>query len=989
MKRLHYLLLICLVALSPVTYAGWNIPVTNFSVADYSAGTQNWQLLTTRNGWLYAANNYGLLEYDGSQWRIYGMYYGNLPRSIAALDDKAIFIGATNDFGVFTPTSMGGMRYTSLMTEDVSPDYGEVWDIEVIGQQVYIFTRHRIIVAEYSDADSISLKNVRTLSTTSRVFCAEEVGGAIYVGTDDGLYLLTGTRMNRIHGSDVLRGYEVRCIQALDEQRLLIGTDLGGLYVYDGTRIAPYRTEADAFIRKNQLYTFAVRGDQIALGTVLQGIAVVTTSGKICRYVSRKEGLQNNTILSMAFDSRDNLWVGLDQGIDYVQLASTRQYFSDEQTNFGTGYATLRVQQGATTRYYYGTNQALYVRTNTGKPLQLVEGSMGQVWSLSEIDGTVFCCHNRGLFIVDGSRVLPLCTDEGFWKVQPLPDGRVLAGSYSGFRVLNKTNGQWQITRVKGFGDTAFRWQVDPTGAVWAVATAGLVHLQWADEQTFDNQSVHPYNEAHDWINISRLGEQIVISSLDYCRVVGADGVLRHDENLMNNCLAGETYYAQMLQDSCGNNLFIIDGTLYIRIRQGETYMPAQPLYSNKPDFVGGFENIYETADGYIIGTLQGYNLLQSSIAANQAAESMPTIYLREVSMVNHDGKAVYGESLGSAGLSTLHSQPSTSPNAQHLSTLHTAYSRSFEACRDKNSQRSTEDCPTVFVLPYDEYALRFSCSIDRTPAGNTMYAYRLLPRDKEFTPLTPRAYYECSSLEQGRYTLQVKCLSAAENALPAEVTRSWQFVVLPPWYMTWWANCLFAVLTLLWLSGVAYVLYVIADRSKRKALHEQQLRILQLENDRTQTRLQAKSQELTRIMHEEAIKQEDLAFAHEQLDKCLHDLQTHNLKKVEERLNNLKQHITSKAGDESIDWQRFEENFDEVNAGFCKCLTERFPWMSKQERKLCVYIHMGMLTKEMGPMLGLSTRGVEMLRYRMRCKMDLDPQANLKDYLTKITSNA
>ena len=599
---------------------------------------------------------------------------------------------------------------------------------------------------------------------------------------------------------------------------------------------------------------------------------------------------------------------------------------------------------------------------------------MGQVWSLNEIGGTVFCCHNRGLFIVDGSRMRPLCTDEGFWKVQPLPDGRVLAGSYSGFRVLSKDTPpaplakgsvnsavtEWQVTRVKGFDDTAFRWQVDPTGAVWAVATAGLVHLQWADEQTFDSQSVHPYNEAHDWINISRLGEQIVISSLDYCRVVGADGVLRHDENLMNNCLAGETYYAQMLQDSRGNNLFIIDGTLYIRIRQGETYMPAQPLYSNKPDFVGGFENIYETADGYIIGTLQGYSMLQPSVVSRQPSEpSVPTIYLREVSMVNHDGKAVYGESLGSDDLSTL------------------------------NSQRSTEDCPTVFVLPYDEYALRFSCSIDRTPAGNTMYAYRLLPRDKEFTPLTPRAYYECSSLEQGRYTLQVKCLSAAENALPAEVTRSWQFVVLPPWYMTWWAYCLFAVLTLLWLSGVAYVLYVIADRSKRKALHEQQLRILQLENDRTQTRLQAKSQELTRIMHEEAIKQEDLAFAHEQLDKCLHDLQTHNLKKVEERLNNLKQHITSKAGDESIDWQRFEENFDEVNAGFCKQLTERYPWMNKQERKLCIYIRMGLLTKEIAPMLGLSTRGVEMLRYRMRCKMDLDAQANLKDYLTKITSNA
>ena len=143
----------------------------------------------------------------------------------------------------------------------------------------------------------------------------------------------------------------------------------------------------------------------------------------------------------------------------------------------------------------------------------------------------------------------------------------------------------------------------------------------------------------------------------------------------------------------------------------------------------------------------------------------------------------------------------------------------------------------------------------------------------------------------------------------------------------------------------------------------------------------------MSRVLHDEASRQEDLAYASEQLDKTIRDLQAHNLKKVEERLNALKQHITAKVSDETIDWQRFEENFDEVNAGFCKCLTQRYPWMSKQERKLCVYIHMGMLTKEMAPLLGLSTRGVEMMRYRMRCKMELDPQANLKDYLQALTN--
>ena len=54
---------------------------------------------------------------------------------------------------------------------------------------------------------------------------------------------------------------------------------------------------------------------------------------------------------------------------------------------------------------------------------------------------------------------------------------------------------------------------------------------------------------------------------------------------------------------------------------------------------------------------------------------------------------------------------------------------------------------------------------------------------------------------------------------------------------------------------------------------------------------------------------------------------------------------------------------------------------MNKQERKLCVYIYMGLQTKEIAPLLNLSNRGVEMMRYRTRRKMELDAQANLKAY--------
>lgn len=956
MKRLQYILLLAELLISTAVYAGWNVPVTNYAVADYAAGTQNWQLVTTANSWLYAANNYGLLEYDGSQWRVYGMYYGNLPRSIAQVDNRAVFIGATNDFGVFLPTSTGEMRYTSLMPQELEPNYGEIWDIVIVGSQVYFVARHLIISAEISNrqsADSVRLTDMQTIAVSSRVFCAENVGGAIYVGTDNGLYLLTGTRMNRIHGSDILRGYEVRCLQALDAERLLIATDLGGLFVYDGTKITPFRTEADQFIKSNQLYTFAVRGETMALGTVQEGLVVMNTKGQIIRYVSRKEGLQNNTILSMTFDERDNLWVGLDQGIDYVQLASPRQYLSKEQTDFGVGYFTLRTND----RYYFGTNQGLYTATIhpfTHSPLdpftfQLVDGSMGQVWSLSEIDGTVFCCHNRGLFVVEDARVKPLCTDEGFWKVQPLPDGRIIAGSYSGFRVVEKSDvrNQWTVTKVKGFDDTAFRWQVDGTGVIWAVGIKGVVRLDWQDAYTLHEQPVQAYNAAHNWINISRLGKEILISSRDYCRVVGADGVLRHDSTFVAR-LGGEDFYSLTYQDSHGNILYVRDGTLYIRMREGDSYHPEQPLYSGTTDFVGGFENLYETDGSYIIGTLQGYCRLQPSAISHQhSAHLAPTIYLREVSLMNMEGEVVYGESPG---------------------------------CRRTNGE--------LFVLPYAEHTLLFRCAINRVPAANTQYAYRLSPRDKEFTPFDTRAYYECSMLREGRYTLEIICRTTSDGLAPEQVRQAWTFSILPPWYRTWWAPTLLVLIIVLWLTGVGYVLYVRVDRSKRRMLHEQQLRILQLENDKTQMRLQAKSQELTRILHDEANRQEKFVFVTEELDKAIRELQTHNVKKADERLQSLRQRLEQDSRDDSIDWQRFEENFDEVHAGFCKRLTEMYPWMNKQERKLCIYIHMGMLTKEMAPLLGMSTRGVEMLRYRMRCKMDLDAQANLKEHLTKITSN-
>ena len=45
------------------------LSVQNYTIDDYKASCQNWDIHVSENGVLYAANNSGLLEFDGNTWQ--------------------------------------------------------------------------------------------------------------------------------------------------------------------------------------------------------------------------------------------------------------------------------------------------------------------------------------------------------------------------------------------------------------------------------------------------------------------------------------------------------------------------------------------------------------------------------------------------------------------------------------------------------------------------------------------------------------------------------------------------------------------------------------------------------------------------------------------------------------------------------------------------------------------------------------------------------
>ena len=84
--------------MSQVSVAQYTPYFQNFSLSEYNAGNQNWGISRAENGMLYAANNNGLLEYDGINWDFYELPNKTTIRSVLA-HKGLVYTGSYEEFG--------------------------------------------------------------------------------------------------------------------------------------------------------------------------------------------------------------------------------------------------------------------------------------------------------------------------------------------------------------------------------------------------------------------------------------------------------------------------------------------------------------------------------------------------------------------------------------------------------------------------------------------------------------------------------------------------------------------------------------------------------------------------------------------------------------------------------------------------------------------------------------------------------------------------
>lgn len=90
-----------------------SLTIRKYSLNDYKAGSQNWDLAISPGGILYAANNTGLLTFDGNNWITY-----KLPDKSAVLrvelSGDTIYTLGENSVGYWLPHGVAGLLYYPL-----------------------------------------------------------------------------------------------------------------------------------------------------------------------------------------------------------------------------------------------------------------------------------------------------------------------------------------------------------------------------------------------------------------------------------------------------------------------------------------------------------------------------------------------------------------------------------------------------------------------------------------------------------------------------------------------------------------------------------------------------------------------------------------------------------------------------------------------------------------------------------------------------------
>ncbi|MFA5646857.1 MAG: hypothetical protein WC951_00990 [Bacteroidales bacterium] len=930
MKKIVYKFLVQLFTLFGALFLGAfateaNVPeLIPYLINDFDLKNQNWNIAQNPNNLLiYAANSEGLFEFNGINWTKYSLK-DKLPiRAVAVNSNEQIFTGSFEEFGFWEYSSKGVLEYTSITHLTTMEKNDEIWKIYCEGEKVYFQSFTSIYI--YYDEIVEKVK-----APYAMLFLHQIRDKYVVQVIESGLFWFQDNEYSYIEHSDVFSNKKVHAIIPYGDKQWLVCTDNYGVFRYDGQNFSYFNSDASTFLESNVCNAAKQLNDSTyAFGSILNGLIITNKKGEILRNYSIHNGLKNNTILSLYADNKAGLWIGLDEGVNYIDLLSPYTHYKTRDESLGTIYALLKKDN----QLYIGTNHGLFLSDIVKRDqfyhftnLRPIPNSQGQVWSLVEYDNQILCGHNEGTFLVNGEEFSLISSVTGGWTFKSYGD-YLLGGTYTGIIILDKsTEDEWQfLSKLEDFIEPTRYLEVDYLGYVWASHhQKGLYKIEISEDLS-QAARVNFYpnikGESHN-IKVFKINNRVVfttsqdIYTYDYVR----NQIIPID-SLSNNL--GEFKRADQIQHYQKNEYWLI-----------------------KDDKLALFQiNLDFTASKKCEIQLSSISLPQRSIQLVSLDSNTLIIPTPEsfdtYNLVAHKNQL---------NIANLELEKVVFYGKQNEEVTHY---KNFENLETKWNMNNVT---ISFIAPY---------SFDY-PSKQFLYRIKELENNWQSTHNNHFTYL---GLTYGNYTVEVQGPDGTVLQIPIQVKK--------PWYYSNIALSSYVAIfiILIWLV----ILYF-----KYKMIRQKERLEMELKHSSLEKELDYKNVELMLTIRYLISKNEILTELQNEISIIKENSSKYPIKNLRSMEKIMKEGLET----QTEEWMNAMKSLKLSEQGYFKKLLDKYPELTNNDLRLCSYLRMNFSTKEIARLLNISTRAVEIGRYRLRKKIDLNHDENLTEFLMQIDLN-
>jgi serine phosphatase RsbU (regulator of sigma subunit) len=328
----------------------------HFPVKEYGSAGQIWCGTQNASGDYIFGNRQDILSYNGSDWTKLGVdkektsaenqktVASSFVASFFESSDKTIFVGRENNFGYLDYSSKGQYCYFPLLVKPETTGFGKVWNIFEInnGEVLFIgekglFTYKNKVVRNFVIPRELKGFSCRTSCKLGKGLLLE------YQNKDDAdnreykyLYIdaLTGKAKVILNKESKVLLKNIRGSFEINKQWYILDVSLRLLKVTEnGGTCSWIESTGDYFsLLKNYQPNIIKRvGDYIYYGTEDGGLIITDLNGNLVRSFDFTDKLENIYVNDFFVDKDRNIWLCLDNGIQFIESSSPISYLKKDE----------------------------------------------------------------------------------------------------------------------------------------------------------------------------------------------------------------------------------------------------------------------------------------------------------------------------------------------------------------------------------------------------------------------------------------------------------------------------------------------------------------------------------------------------------------------------------------------------------------------------------------------------------------------------------